>query len=45
MRQMDPLRVETIEEAEGEVLELRVPIAYKIDEATRTREIPPINLD
>ena len=52
---LDREAVEMIERAEpfpvmpgemsGEVLELRVPVAYKIDEDSRTRDIPPIYLD
>ncbi len=52
---LDREAVEMIERAEpfpdmpgemaGDVLELRVPIAYRIDDASRTRYIPPINLE
>ncbi len=52
---LDREAVEMIERAEpfpampgemaGDVLELRVPIAYRIDDASRTRHIPPINLE
>ena len=52
---LDREAVEMIERAEpfptmpgemsGEVLELRVPIAYKIDDISRTLDIPPIELD
>lgn len=52
---LDREAVEMIERAEpfpvmpgemsGEVLELRVPIAYKIDDASQPRDIPPIYLD
>ena len=52
---LDREAVEMIERAEpfpimpgdmsGEVLELRVPVAYKIEEDSRTRDIPPIYLE
>jgi protein TonB len=52
---LDREAVEMIERAEpfptmpgemsGEVLELRVPIAYKIDDISRTLDIPPIELE